>query len=870
MKNIIRPFTTGTWPLSRWLASCCFACMLAASLPEALLAQQGQADTTETAYVDDHGILRWQGTGNEVCRYGVNYTLPFAHAYRAAGYLGVDRKKAIEQDVYHLARLGLDGFRVHVWDCEISDTLGNLLENEHLDLLDYLMKTMKDRGIKFIITPIAYWGNGYPERDEDTPGFSTKYGKAACLTDPDAIRAQETYLDQFVSHVNPYTGLAYKDEPAIIAFEVCNEPHHSGNAEATTAFINRMADAIKNTGCRKPVFYNTSHSIRLGAAYFASEISGGTYQWYPTGLVAGHEVRGNFLPNTSVYNLPYDTVPGFDRKASIVYEYDAADVGRSYIHPYIAKSFRQAGMQFVAQFAYDPMFMAWANTEYQTHYMNFAYAPQKALSLKIASEVFHRMPVGFETKGYPSDTVFDVFRVSYREDLSEMAGRKKFMYTNNTSTDPPAPGELEEIAGYGTSPVVSYDGCGAYLLDRIENGVWRLEVMPDAVWVRDPFGRASLKQKVSVILWKEHAMKISLPDLGEIFTVTGLNDGNETRSGAKNGSFSISPGTYLLVRSGVKTTAGPDDAWKNIRLGEFTAPPANCEKTSLVHHPVPEATAGSPLRIGATVVSPDPPESVELVTFAGWRPDRISMERTGLYVYSAVIPGERVRAGYLNYYIVVKAEGAYRTFPQDASGQPTDWDFTGREPYRVRIAGPESPVVLFEAAVDADMVYGNAWSMPAPSVEAGETVCLLQARNLNWREHRIASRFFFKDRIRGRTGDLEDKRMLVFSAYSATGETVPVELALVLDDGTAYGTMIRVSPEPGIYRVPLEQLEKVRSMNLPDGYPVFLPFYSRGRFDESFDITKAESVQFSIGRDIHEYDRPYGVAVNRIYLDRGE
>ncbi len=365
-----------------------------------LHAQAAAGEGNGIAFVDDKGLLRWQDSGREICRYGVNYTVPFAHAYRAAGYLGVDRQAAIGQDVYHMARMGLDAFRVHVWDCEISDTLGNLLENEHLRLLDYQLRAMAERGMKFIITPIAYWGNGYPEPEEDTPGFSTKYGKGNCLTDPDAIRAQEVYLGQFMRHVNPYTGVAYKDDPNIIAFEVSNEPHHGGSPEETTAFINRMVRAIRSTGCRKPVFYNVSHSTRLAPAYYAADIQGGTFQWYPCGLVAGHEIRGNFLPNVTAYDIPFDTVPGYGKAARIVYEYDAADIGRSYIHPYMAKSFREAGMQFVAQFSYDPLFMAFANTEYQTHFMNLAYAPQKALSLKIASEVFHRMPAGVQGPGY--------------------------------------------------------------------------------------------------------------------------------------------------------------------------------------------------------------------------------------------------------------------------------------------------------------------------------------------------------------------------------------------------------------------------------------------------------------------------------------
>lgn len=85
---------------------------------------------------------------------------------------------------------------MHVWDCEISDTLGNLLDNDHLRLLDFMLSEMRDRGMQMVLTPIAFWGNGWPEKDFPTPGFSSTDGKDGCLTNEEAIRAQETYLYQ--------------------------------------------------------------------------------------------------------------------------------------------------------------------------------------------------------------------------------------------------------------------------------------------------------------------------------------------------------------------------------------------------------------------------------------------------------------------------------------------------------------------------------------------------------------------------------------------------------------------------------------------------------------------------------------------------
>src|SRR6187399_1367577 len=106
-----------------------------------------QKKSDDLVYVDGQGVMRWTKSKKEVQGFGVNYTAPFAHAYRSAKKLNVSLKKAIDDDVYHFARLGFDAYRVHVWDTEISDTVGNLLENDHLQLFDYMLKKMKDRGM---------------------------------------------------------------------------------------------------------------------------------------------------------------------------------------------------------------------------------------------------------------------------------------------------------------------------------------------------------------------------------------------------------------------------------------------------------------------------------------------------------------------------------------------------------------------------------------------------------------------------------------------------------------------------------------------------------------------------------------------------
>ena len=138
-------------------------------------------------YVDDQGTLRMSVDDTEASFFGVNYTMPFAHAYRAADYLGFDRKEAIDRDVYHFARLGFNAYRIHIWDVEISDARGNLLDNDHLDLLDYLIYRLDERGIKVMLTAMTNFGNGYPERNQPTGGFSYLSDTCAVHSDPAAV-----------------------------------------------------------------------------------------------------------------------------------------------------------------------------------------------------------------------------------------------------------------------------------------------------------------------------------------------------------------------------------------------------------------------------------------------------------------------------------------------------------------------------------------------------------------------------------------------------------------------------------------------------------------------------------------------------------
>lgn len=874
--------------------------LLLGLVPLCLLTRAGAAGQPST-FVDADGVWRWSGTRAELTLFGVNYTTPFAYSFRAHRRMGIDWHQAIDADVYHFTRLGFDVYRVHVWDREISDAQGNLIVNEHVDAFDYLAAQLKRRGIKLLITPLQFGDAGYPEPGVPLPGFSAKYGKRGSLEDRESWPLQERYLAQFLSHVNPHTGLAYKDDPDVVGIEICNEPGHF-EYEPTLAYINTMVQAIRSTGYKNPIFYNMSHGMPAVEAYLDASVQGGTFQWYPTNLVAQHEQRGNFLPYVDRYPIPFADHPKFRKKARMVYEFDPADTNRSYLYPAMARSFRTAGFQLATQFAYDPLYLAPFNTEYQTHYFNIAYTPSKAIGMMIAGQAFRRVPLGRDYGPYPQNTTFEGVHLDYRAELAELVTDERFYHSNPTATRPPAPERLRAVAGYGSSPVVTYPGRGAYFLDQVEPGVWRLEVMPDAVPVRDPFERPSPKKPVVRIAWNAWPMHIDLPDLGPDFRMTPLNTGNTLAGRAASGTVTVRPGAYLLARDGVSTRRAAQDAWQHLRLGEFVAPAPSIEHTVVVHAPAAEATASTPLRITATVAAPRPPARVEVV-FRAPEPRAHAFERvvenprpqpgggnapgtgpkdthgarvaamtaTGLD-YAAELPAEALHPGMLSYHIVVTADdGSVTTFPSQLDVPPDDWTFHGQA-WETRLVAADAPVLLFDAATDHAAVTADYRGLDYARVASdrpGTTAIEVTTREVEKQAHDHSFRFFFRDKIAARAEQLGRAHRLVLFGRSATEQSCPVQLALVSRDGVAYGAPAELSPRWSRVEVDLAALHPVRMPNIPHGYPEFIPFWSEPGRPVAFDATDAEVVLVSIGPGLaaDQQKSVVGIQVEKIWLE---
>jgi hypothetical protein len=858
--------------------------VLLAALPAA--AQGGAAAPAfRGVFLDSAGVVRWTDTRGEVVLFGANYALPSSSDFRAAGYLTDDRKRLIDQDMAHFARMGWDGLRVAFWgDWQNADRAGNLIANEHLDLLDYLVARARERGIYILFNPIHTYHAGWPDAMGDSfPGFAAHTPRERLGVDPAAIAAQTNYIRQLLAHVNPYTGTALRDEPSILFIEMINEPvHHPQDLEGSVRYIDALVDAVRDAGSRAITFHNVSQDFRIAGAIRQSQVQGATFGWYPTGLNSGREQRGNTLRTVEEY--PQLANPELRGMPRLVYEFDSADQQTGYMYPAMARTFRAGGVQLAAMFAYDMLETASRNLGWQTHRLNLVYTPRKAMSAVIAAEAMRRLPRGGDYGGYPRDTLFGPFRLSYARDLGEMAAEDAFLYAGSTETVPPRPERLTRVAGYGSSPVVAYEGEGVYFLDRVRPGVWRLEVYPDAVDVDDPFRMQRADKVVTRAIYRSHAMRIDLPELGADFQVQPVAAGNMAPSQAQGGRFTVSPGVYVLSAGGPVDRASLPARIGHLGFDEFHTPDPDPLPVRVLASTAPQHLSGLPAEFTARVVGDAPPDSVTLwirPLGAGWF-RRFAMEAAGAYGYRATIPADSLAEAPYEYLVSVRYGDSVTTYPEGVRRAPGDWDFSTDAFWHTAVVPDEAPLRLFSAGDDVPRLafsrIGDGWRNGIFSVITSPLT------------GRAALRFTLPVNVDGITPDDYTTSLLVMDRVATRGERVgeatgvrvtlrgvgprqTVYLTLMEADGTSWSAPVEVGPEWSQELVSIADFRIARGVKLPQGYPGTWNYWvdparGRGGPDDFMRLAEIERLQLSLRREPGMELRPgsYGVEVESVDL----
>jgi hypothetical protein len=440
--------------------------------------------------------------------------------------------------------------------------------------------------------------------------------------------------------------------------------------------------------------------------------------------------------------------------------------------------------------------------------------------------------------------------------------------------------KLQHIAGVGSSHVVTYNGRGAYFLDKLEDGIWRLEVMPDAVNIRDPFERPSLEKEVTRIQWENQEIKIQLPDLSNNFLIKGINPENNFTAIANENNFSVYPGTYLLTKKGTTNKKwDPESIYGNIRIGEFVAPKSFSNTPFVVHNPIPEVIAGKSFTVSATIVGLDSGSFVSLVIDdISWHKKEINFVKKSAYSFETEIPADLVKPGELSYWIVVNKDKMAFTFPGNYPGKPADWDFYHTDKYKTRVSTEGMPIEIFNASKDKDNLDNsfNRWGNKAYSVETvptaipGMMALKVEAKNLLIGEHAVSVRSFFGNKLNGRVSELSNFNEITVRARASNCDTAKIKLLLIDKDANSYGVSITLTKEFNDYHIPLALFSNDSLVLIPRPYPGFLPFWFKNEHSGKFDLKNIEVLEVAVGPGIKpsKYGNPVGFELEYIWLNR--
>ena len=155
-----------------------------------------------------------------------------------------------------LARFGVNLVRLHFLDLPsprgIIDSKGadsRAFDPRQLDRLDFEIAELKKRGIYVDLNLNV--GRSYRAGDGVRDFDKIEWAKGLTLYDPRLMELEKEYARQLLTHINPYTRTAYRDEPAIAIVEILNENGLYLGFRAPTPYYDDELTALYNAWLRQ-------------------------------------------------------------------------------------------------------------------------------------------------------------------------------------------------------------------------------------------------------------------------------------------------------------------------------------------------------------------------------------------------------------------------------------------------------------------------------------------------------------------------------------------------------------------------------------------------------------------------------------------
>ena len=553
-----------------------------------------------------NGVLYFDD-GKEAALWGVNFQPSLSWEYSRMKQAGLHHPfnkteylKTIDAGFDDLQQLNVNLIRIHISPADFSDASGNLVENQWLDLTDYVLAEAEKRGMYIYLAFLNDMKSGLSVPES----FISKAGKSQWMVDPEFIKKSENFIRQLLNRRNSYSAgnKKYKDNPALVIVEPINEPgylkydelnEHPACAavyqswlrenkkrdssktflewrrENTKEYINRMVRFFKKEICNAVMAWNmewprmmewTGTDVFDAAAESDAEVV--SICLYP-GQSDAHNKSGEDLKQIGEINyLPYlkkvyetQSWHGwlleerFKQKARIVYEFETYYNQTSYLYPAMAKLFRAFGIQAAAMWTY--ILPGQAERTAAAHHLNLKTTPGKAASFMIAGELFKNTP-RFEKYLTTSDK-YNLSRnsfFSFETGSSVYCNNGLLIYSDTVQDDiakklMKSGDQFQTVIGRGTSPEVRYDGTGLYFIEY--NETVSVEILPDAEFIHPHYLRSPEKGTVVALSTNiEHSFELRLPGVIEVdvFRENGGLIASEIHSGFLK--FKATPGTYRI------------------------------------------------------------------------------------------------------------------------------------------------------------------------------------------------------------------------------------------------------------------------------------------------------------------------------------
>jgi mannan endo-1,4-beta-mannosidase len=155
-----------------------------------------------------------------------------------------------------------------------------------LERLDHLIADAESAGIRLILTLVNYWPN-FGGMDQYCGWFGGA-SREQFYRDPRMRAAYQAYLTNLLSRRNSVTGRLYVDEPAILAWELANEPEcPDGGDSLLLDWISTMSRVVKQSDRNHLLavgdegFFDGDKGADFKTFLAVPEIDFGTFHLYP-------------------------------------------------------------------------------------------------------------------------------------------------------------------------------------------------------------------------------------------------------------------------------------------------------------------------------------------------------------------------------------------------------------------------------------------------------------------------------------------------------------------------------------------------------------------------------------------------------------